>query len=256
MDLERYRALREGRVSPERILEWSNGEVTVPFTINWETGTPVPKGIFDEEIFGPMNGWQDEQNASRMGHIRLVRPVVPKIFLLEEHSRLAQYLGMEPDVLYDLVHYRSRVLLYPENPADPDLAYGMVFTNLETMEYIGEHGCFPGETATGPKAVRELIRDKKQLEKPEGDADPEWALMSVIPVVPPCDRPMIPLENGKWLTSDLNDVYRKIIVHNAKIRKLMEKKAKAYMWIKDAVELQEACDELFEMLDQRYRQVN
>ena len=256
MELDRYRALKEGRLSPEMILEWSGGEVTKPMTMNMDTNRPFSGGLFDEEIFGRMEDWENPENASKMGHIELMWPTIPELAMQKEDTRLGRYLDMSSEDLYAIAHYQARVLLDPEENGDPNLAYGKVFTNLEYLEYLGDHDKGPGETATGPTAIRELIQDKKLLEQNKNEPDPEWMLVKIIPVIPAWERPMLPIGDGKWVVSDLNDVYRKIIRHNRRMRRLIEMNEKPYVWVRDALAVQKACDQLFEMLDQRYRKIS
>ena len=232
--------IREGKISPGEILRRSSGEVSVPQTMDFQTGEPVKGGLFDEEIFGPREEWYDGEEM-RTGHITLSAPVIPAGLLQGVPGRLSEYLGMDPQDLQDIVYYRSRVVTGARYEGQTDLRYGNVYSNMECLNYFAESGTMPGEMMSGPEAIETLLED---LGFQNEDIDLTGMIIKVIPVIPPSERPMLPLNDGRWVTSDLNDLYREIILANERVRKLIRMKVPYPKQIKERCRLQEAVDAL------------
>ncbi len=292
-----FEAIRIKIASPEKIREWSYGEVKKPETINYRTFKPEKDGLFCAKIFGPVKDWeclcgkykrmkhrgvvcdkcgveviQAKVRRERMGHIELATPVAHIWFLKGVPSRIG--------ILLDLTMRQIEKVLYFENyividPGDTPLKEKDLLTEEEYKKYTNEYGA-RFKAGMGAEAIRELLRRldldalsadlkvkindasslglKKKLTKRlkiveafrQSGNKPEWVIMDVIPVLPPELRPLVPLEGGRFATSDLNDLYRRVINRNNRLKRLIELKAPSVIIKNEKRMLQEAVDALFD----------
>ena len=291
-----FDAIKIGLASPEKILEWSRGEVTKPETINYRTLKPERDGLFCERIFGPSKDWEchcgkykkirykgvvcdrcgvEITKASvrreRMGHIELAAPVSHIWYFKGIPSRMGLILDISPRTLEKVLYFASYIVL---DKGETNLQYKQVLTEQEYQEAKEAWGnAF--RVGMGAEAIQELLRaidlDKeyeelqaglkgssgqkrarivKRLEVVEafrGSGNkPEWMIMNVIPVIPPDLRPMVQLDGGRFATSDLNDLYRRIINRNNRLRRLLELGAPDIIVRNEKRMLQEAVDALID----------
>ncbi len=292
-----FDAIKIGLASPERILEWSHGEVTKPETINYRTLKPEKDGLFCEKIFGPSKDWEchcgkykkirykgmicdrcgvevtkSSVRRERMGHIELAAPVSHIWYFKGIPSRMGLMLDLSPRVLEKVLYFANYIVL---DKGDTDLAYKQVLSEHEYSEYVERWGRDAFRAEMGAEAVRELLAAidldkeaedmKKQLEEANGQKKariikrlevvesfresgnrPEWMVMTVIPVIPPDLRPMVQLDGGRFATSDLNDLYRRIINRNNRLKRLLELGAPDIIIRNEKRMLQEAVDALID----------
>ncbi len=292
-----FDAIKIALASPERILEWSHGEVTKPETINYRTLKPEKDGLFCERIFGPSKDWEchcgkykkirykgmicdrcgvEVTKASvrreRMGHIELAAPVSHIWYFKGIPSRMGLILDLSPRVLEKVLYFASYIVL---DKGETDLSVKQVLTEHEYSEKVAQWGYGSFRAAMGAEAVRELLESidldkeaeemKKQLEDASGQKKariikrlevveafresgnrPEWMVMTVIPVIPPDLRPMVQLDGGRFATSDLNDLYRRIINRNNRLKRLLELGAPDIIVRNEKRMLQEAVDALID----------
>ncbi len=291
-----FDAIKIGLASPEKILEWSRGEVTKPETINYRTLKPERDGLFCERIFGPSKDWEchcgkykkirykgvvcdrcgvEITKASvrreRMGHIALAAPVSHIWYFKGIPSRMGLVLDLSPRTLEKVLYFASYIVL---DKGETGLQYKQVLSEQEYQEARETWGD-TFRVGMGAEAIQELLRaidlDKeyeelqaglkgatgqkrarivKRLEVVEafrGSGNkPEWMIMDVIPVIPPDLRPMVQLDGGRFATSDLNDLYRRIINRNNRLRRLLELGAPDIIVRNEKRMLQEAVDALID----------
>ena len=291
-----FDAIKIGLASPEKILEWSRGEVTKPETINYRTLKPERDGLFCERIFGPSKDWEchcgkykkirykgvvcdrcgvEITKASvrreRMGHISLAAPVSHIWYFKGIPSRMGLLLELSPRTLEKVLYFASYIVL---DEGETGLEYKQVLSEQEYQEAKETYGD-TFRVGMGAEAIQELLRRidldalyeelqaglkgstgqkrariVKRLEVVEafrGSGNkPEWMIMDVIPVIPPDLRPMVQLDGGRFATSDLNDLYRRIINRNNRLRRLLELGAPDIIVRNEKRMLQEAVDALID----------
>ena len=291
-----FDAIKIGLASPEKILEWSRGEVTKPETINYRTLKPEKDGLFCEKIFGPSKDWEchcgkykkirykgvvcdrcgvEVTKASvrreRMGHIDLAAPVSHIWYFKGIPSRMGLILDLSPRTLEKVLYFASYIVL---DKGETDLQYKQVLSEQEYQEAREKWGS-AFRVGMGAESIQELLQaidlDKeyeelqaglkgatgqkrarivKRLEVVEafrGSGNkPEWMIMTVIPVIPPDLRPMVQLDGGRFATSDLNDLYRRIINRKNRLRRLLELGAPDIIVRNEKRMLQEAVDALID----------
>ena len=292
-----FDAIRIGLASPEKIREWSHGEVKKPETINYRTLKPEKDGLFCERIFGPSKDWEchcgkykkirykgiicdrcgvEVTKASvrreRMGHIELAAPVSHIWYFKGIPSRMGLILDISPRVLEKVLYFASYIVL---DPKDTPLTYKQVLTEQEYRKAEEDFGYGSFRAGMGAVSIQELLSaidlDKeseelkaelknssgqkrariiKRLEVVEAfrnsENKPEWMIMDVIPVIPPDIRPMVQLDGGRFATSDLNDLYRRIINRNNRLRRLLDLNAPDIIVRNEKRMLQEAVDALID----------
>ena len=292
-----FDAIKIGLASPEKIREWSHGEVLKPETINYRTLKPERDGLFCERIFGPSKDWEchcgkykkirykgvicdrcgvEVTKASvrreRMGHIELAAPVSHIWYFKGIPSRMGLILDISPRVLEKVLYFASYIVL---DPKDTPLTYKQVLTEQEYRKAEEDFGYGSFRAGMGAESIQELLRaidlDKeseelkaelknssgqkrariiKRLEVVEAfrnsENKPEWMIMDVIPVIPPDIRPMVQLDGGRFATSDLNDLYRRIINRNNRLRRLLDLNAPDIIVRNEKRMLQEAVDALID----------
>ncbi len=297
-ELNNFDSIQIGVASPEKIREWSYGEVTKPETINYRTQKPEMGGLFCERIFGPTKDWEchcgkykrirykgvvcdkcgvevtkSKVRRDRMGHIELAAPVSHIWYFKGVPSRIGLMLDMSPKALEKVLYFASHVVL---DPGKTPLMYKQVINDREKQEYEQQYGVGSFKTGMGAEAVKELlmaidldkesaetkkiieenvsgqrrIRAVKRIEiieafRKSGNR-PEWMILDVLPVIPPELRPMVQLDGGRFATSDLNDLYRRVINRNNRLKKLMELGAPEIIIRNEKRMLQEAVDALID----------
>ena len=291
-----FDAIKIGLASPEKILEWSRGEVTKPETINYRTLKPEKDGLFCEKIFGPSKDWEchcgkykkirykgvvcdrcgvEVTKASvrreRMGHIALAAPVSHIWYFKGIPSRMGLILDLSPRTLEKVLYFASYIVL---DKGETDLQYKQVLSEQEYQEAREKWGS-AFRVGMGAESVQELLEaidlDKEYKELTEGlqgatgqkrarivkrlevveafresGNKPEWMIMNNIPVIPPDLRPMVQLDGGRFATSDLNDLYRRIINRNNRLKRLLELGAPDIIVRNEKRMLQEAVDALID----------
>ena len=293
-----FDAIKIGLASPDKILEWSHGEVKKPETINYRTLKPEKDGLFCERIFGPSKDWEchcgkykkirykgvicdrcgvEVTKASvrreRMGHIQLAAPVSHIWYFKGIPSRMGLILDISPRTLEKVLYFASYVVL---DPGSTSLQYKQVLSEKEYREEVEKYGGTGGfRVGMGAESIQELLKaidlekDSADLRKQLADATgqkrariikrlevveaflgsgnrPEWMIMDVIPVIPPDIRPMVQLDGGRFATSDLNDLYRRIINRNNRLARLLELGAPDIIVRNEKRMLQEAVDALID----------
>ncbi len=291
-----FDAIRIGLASPEKILEWSRGEVKKPETINYRTLKPEKDGLFCERIFGPSKDWEchcgkykkirykgvvcdrcgveitkSNVRRERMGHIELAAPVSHIWYFKGIPSRMGLILDISPRTLEKVLYFASYIVL---DKGETDLQYKQVLSEAEYQEAYEKYGK-SFRVGMGAESIKELLeaidlekdsvelkaalktatgqkraRIIKRLEVVEAFREsgnrPEWMIMTVIPVIPPDLRPMVQLDGGRFATSDLNDLYRRIINRNNRLRRLLELGAPDIIVRNEKRMLQEAVDALID----------
>ena len=291
-----FDAIKIGLASPEKILEWSKGEVTKPETINYRTLKPERDGLFCEKIFGPSKDWEchcgkykkirykgvvcdrcgvEVTKASvrreRMGHIALAAPVSHIWYFKGIPSRMGLILDLSPRTLEKVLYFASYIVL---DKGETDLQYKQVLSEQECQEAREKWGS-AFRVGMGAESIQELLQaidlDKEYHELQEGlkgatgqkrarivkrlevveafresGNRPEWMVMTNIPVIPPDLRPMVQLDGGRFATSDLNDLYRRIINRNNRLKRLLELGAPDIIVRNEKRMLQEAVDALID----------
>ena len=291
-----FDAIQIGLASPEKIREWSHGEVKKPETINYRTLKPEKDGLFCEKIFGPTKDWEchcgkykkirykgvvcdrcgveitkSSVRRERMGHIELAAPVSHIWYFKGIPSRMGLILDLSPRVLERVLYFASYIVL---DAGDTSLGYKQVLSEAEYQEAREQYGnAFRVgmgaeavhellaaidlekdsaelktelETATGQKRARIIKRLEVVEAFRESGNKPEWMIMNVIPVIPPDLRPMVQLDGGRFATSDLNDLYRRIINRNNRLRRLLDLGAPDIIVRNEKRMLQEAVDALID----------
>lgn len=304
-----------GLASPDSILERSYGEVLKPETINYRTYKPERDGLFCERIFGPVKDYEcacgkykrirykgivcdrcgvevteKKVRRERMGHIKLVVPVVHIWYFKSLPNKIGYLLGMSSKKIESIVYYERYVVVQAGIREDKGLKTGDLLTEEEYLEIIDnlpkENQYFPDDdpqkfvAKMGAEAIQDLLArldlDElsytlrnaaatetsqqrkadalKRLSVVEAFRDaatrinnrPEWMVMQYIPVIPPELRPLVPLDGGRFASSDLNDLYRRVIIRNNRLKRLLEIKAPEVILRNEKRMLQEAVDSLFD----------
>ena len=292
-----FDAIQIGLASPEKIREWSHGEVKKPETINYRTLRPEKDGLFCEKIFGPTKDWEchcgkykkirykgvvcdrcgveitkSSVRRERMGHIELAAPVSHIWYFKGIPSRMGLILDLSPRVLERVLYFASYIVL---DPGGTKLAYKQILNESEYQEACDTYGRSAFRVGMGAESIHELLaaidleKDsaelKAELENATGQKrariikrlevveafresgnKPEWMIMTVIPVIPPDLRPMVQLDGGRFATSDLNDLYRRIINRNNRLRRLLDLGAPDIIVRNEKRMLQEAVDALID----------
>ena len=296
MDVSRFEGLKISIASPEKIREWSHGEVKKPETINYRTLKPERDGLFCEKIFGPTKDYEcscgkykrlrykdivcdrcgvevtkAKVRRERMGHIELATPVSHIWFFKGVPSRMGLVLDMSPRDLEEVLYFVSYVVI---NPGNAPLEKKQTLSDKEYRIYYEKYGN-GFEVGMGAEAIKKLLQEvnideeidkiEKELEGAqeqkrtrllkrleildsfrESGNKPEWMILDCIPVIPPELRPMIQLDGGRFATSDLNDLYRRVINRNNRLKKLLELGAPSIIVQNEKRMLQEAVDALFD----------
>ena len=291
-----FDAIKIGLASPEKIREWSRGEVLKPETINYRTLKPEKDGLFCERIFGPSKDWEchcgkykkirykgvvcdrcgvevtkSSVRRERMGHIELAAPVSHIWYFKGIPSRMGLILDISPRTLEKVLYFANYIVL---DPANSGLQYKQVLTEREYQDAREAYG-YDFRVGMGAESIKELLeaidleKDSAELKKELKDATgqkrariikrlevvesfresgnrPEWMIMTVIPVIPPDLRPMVQLDGGRFATSDLNDLYRRIINRNNRLKRLLELGAPDIIVRNEKRMLQEAVDALID----------
>ena len=297
MSVNNFASIQVSLASPDRIHEWSHGEVKKPETINYRSQKPERDGLFCERIFGPSKDWEcycgkykkvrykgvvcdrcgveitkSSVRRERMGHIELAAPVAHIWYLRGIPSRMALLLDVTPKQLEEVVYFVSWIVT---DPKDTKLEYKQVLSEREYRENMAIYGPGSFTAQTGAEAALTLLTEvdleaefkhiQDALESAQGekrkklikrldtveafrnsDNKPEWMVMTVIPVIPPDLRPMLQLDGGRFATSDLNDLYRRVITRNNRLKKLLELGTPAIIVQNEKRMLQEAVDALID----------
>ena len=291
-----FDSIKIGLASPEKIHEWSRGEVKKPETINYRTLKPEKDGLFCERIFGPTKDWEchcgkykrirykgvvcdrcgvevtkAKVRRERMGHIELAAPVSHIWYFKGIPSRMGLILSMSPRALEKVLYFASYIVL---DAGDTELQYKQLLSEREYREAYDKYGN-RFEAAMGAEAIKRLLQDidlekeadelKKQLVDTTGQKrvriikklevvesfrvsgnKPEWMILDAIPVIPPDIRPMVQLDGGRFATSDLNDLYRRVINRNNRLKRLLDLGAADIIVRNEKRMLQEAVDALID----------
>ena len=296
-ELTNFDAFQIGLASPEKIREWSHGEVKKPETINYRTLKPERDGLFCERIFGPTKDWEchcgrykrvrykgvvcekcgvevtrAKVRRERMGHIELAAPVSHIWYFKGIPCRMKMLLDMSPRVLEKVLYFASFVVT---DPGKTPLLYKQILTDKEYRDAQTEYGPKAFKAGMGAEAIKTLLKDlnlpelDKQLKEEIANSSgqkranaikrlevieafiksgnkPEWIIMDVVPVIPPELRPMVQLDGGRFATSDLNDLYRRVINRNNRLKRLLELRAPDIIVRNEKRMLQEAVDALID----------
>ena len=296
-ELNNFDSMQIGLASPEKIREWSYGEVTKPETINYRTQKPERDGLFCERIFGPTKDWEcscgkyrrirykgiicdkcgvevtrSKVRRERMGHIELVTPVCHIWYFKGVPSKIGLALELSIKALEQVLYFTSFIVL---DPGETPLQYKQVLNDREYREAQEQYGAKSFRVGMGAEAIKELLgridieaecvelkelvrkskgqkklKASKRLEVLESfrvnKTDPKWMILDVVPVIPPELRPMVPLDGGRFATSDLNDLYRRVINRNNRLKKLIELGAPDIIIRNEKRMLQEAVDALID----------
>ncbi len=293
-----FDAIRISLASPEKIEQWSFGEVTKPETINYRTFKPERDGLFCAKIFGPITDWeclcgkykrmkhrgvicdkcgvevtQAKVRRERLGHIRLATPVSHVWFFKGLPSRIGHLLDIALRDLERVLYFEAYVVI---DPGDTELKQNQLLNEDQFRKAREEYGFTKFKAQMGAEAIKELLkrvqidtlavelREKMRTETSaqkklkyakrlkvvdsfrKSSNKPEWMILDVVPVIPPELRPLVPLDGGRFATSDLNDLYRRVINRNNRLKKLMELKAPDVIIRNEKRMLQEAVDALFD----------
>ena len=296
-ELNNFDSMQIGLASPEKIREWSYGEVTKPETINYRTQKPERDGLFCERIFGPTKDWEchcgkykrirykgvicdkcgvevtrAKVRRERMGHIELVTPVSHIWYFKGVPSRIGTLLNISIKKLEQVLYFTSFIVT---DPGTTEFEYKQVLNDREYREALEKYGPKAFKAGMGAEVIKELL-SKIDLEKESEElkvilknskgqkklnvakrlglvdsflrtgARPEWMILDVLPVIPPELRPMVPLDGGRFATSDLNDLYRRVINRNNRLKKLVELGAPEIICRNEKRMLQEAVDALID----------
>jgi DNA-directed RNA polymerase subunit beta' len=296
-DPRSFEGIRIKLASPEKIKQWSHGEVKKPETINYRTFKPERDGLFCAKIFGPVKDYecncgkykrmkhrgivcekcgveviQSKVRRERMGHITLATPVAHIWFLKSLPSRIGTMLDISLKDLERVLYCEAHMVV---DPASTDLTEGQILTEDAYQKATEEHGPV-FQVGMGGDVVKEMLAKldleelskklRRELKKTKSEATakkltkrlrlveqfreasnrPEWMMMEVIPVIPPDLRPLVPLDGGRFATSDLNDLYRRVINRNNRLKRLLELNAPDIIIRNEKRMLQEAVDALFD----------
>ena len=295
-ELNNFESMKISLASPEKILEWSHGEVTKPETINYRTLKPEKDCLFCERIFGPMKDWEchcgkykrirykgivcdrcgvevtkAKVRRERMGHIKLAAPVSHIWYFKGIPSRMGLCLDVTPRNLEKVLYFASYIVI---EPGDTGLGYKEILSEQQYREAKEQYGN-RFEAGMGAESIKKLLAAidldelsadlRKKLKDASGQKKirivrrleviealrlsgnrPEWMIMDVIPVIPPDIRPMVQLDGGRFATSDLNDLYRRVINRNNRLNRLLELGAPDIIVRNEKRMLQEAVDSLID----------
>ena len=296
-ELTNFDAIQIGLASPEKIREWSHGEVKKPETINYRTLKPEVDGLFCERIFGPTKDWEchcgrykrvrykgvvcdkcgvevtrAKVRRERMGHIELAAPVSHIWYFKGIPCRMKMLLDMSPRNLEKVLYFAAFVVT---DPGNTPLQYKQVLSDKEYRDAQNEYGPKAFKAGMGAEAIKELLKDlnleelEKQLKDEVNSSSgqkranaikrldvveaflksgnkPEWIILDAVPVIPPELRPMVQLDGGRFATSDLNDLYRRVINRNNRLKRLLELHAPDIIVRNEKRMLQEAVDALID----------
>lgn len=297
LDVNIFDSMRIGLASPEKIRQWSFGEVKKPETINYRTLKPERDGLFCERIFGPTRDWEchcgkykrvrykgticdrcgvevtrAKVRRERMGHIELAAPVSHIWYFKGIPSRMGLLLDMSPRALERVLYFASYIVL---DPGTTDLKQKDLLTEGQYRVHRDTYGRGAFKVGMGAEAIQELLHEldleklrdelREELHSTNGQKrvrairrlevveafrksgnKPEWMILSVIPVIPPELRPMVQLDGGRFATSDLNDLYRRVINRNNRLNRLLKLKAPDIIVRNEKRMLQEAVDSLID----------
>jgi DNA-directed RNA polymerase subunit beta' len=293
-----FNAIRISLASPEKIREWSHGEVKKPETINYRTFKPERDGLFCAKIFGPVKDYEcncgkykrmkhrgivcekcgvevipSKVRRERLGHISLATPVAHIWFLKSLPSRIGNVLDISLKDLERVLYCEAYIVI---DPKDTELTRGELLTEERWMELTDEYGDIAFKAGMGGDAILEMLKQvdvhalaevlRKEMRAATSEAKrkklakrlkvvsafrksgnrPEWMMLTVIPVLPPDLRPLVPLDGGRFATSDLNDLYRRVINRNNRLKRLLELNAPEIIIRNERRMLQEAVDALFD----------
>ena len=296
-DMDNFDRISIGLASPDKIREWSKGEVKKPETINYRTLKPERDGLFCEKIFGPTKDWEcycgkykkvrykgiicdrcgvevtkKKVRRERMGHIELACPVSHIWFFKGIPGRMSTLLDISPKALEKVLYYASYIVL---DPKDTAFSTCDILSEKEYREALEKYGYDSIRVGMGAEAIKELLAKvdlkklekelRKELEKATGAKrqklikrldtveafvtsgnKPEWMILEALPVIPPDLRPMVQLDGGRFATSDLNDLYRRVINRNNRLKKLLELEAPDIIVRNEKRMLQESVDALID----------
>ncbi|HHV41250.1 MAG TPA: DNA-directed RNA polymerase subunit beta' [Clostridiaceae bacterium] len=296
-EINNFEAIGIGLASPDKILEWSHGEVKKPETINYRTLKPELDGLFCEKIFGPTKDWEchcgkykkirykgivcdrcgvevtrAKVRRERMGHIRLAAPVSHIWYFRGIPSRMGLVLDMSPRNLEKILYFAAYIVI---DPGSTDLNKYDIINEREYREYVSEYGRHDFVAKMGAEAIKDLLSQididaladdlREQLQQAKGQRksrlikrlevieafklsgfQPDWMILDVLPVLPPELRPMVQLDGGRFATSDLNDLYRRVINRNNRLNKLLQLGAPNIIVRNEKRMLQEAVDALID----------
>ena len=296
MEFNTFEAMQIGLASPEKIREWSYGEVKKPETINYRTLKPERDGLFCEKIFGPQKDWEchcgkykrirykgivcdrcgvevtrAKVRRERMGHIELAAPVSHIWYFKGIPSRMGLLLDISPHILEKVLYFAQYIVI---DPGKTELNKKDPLTEKEYMAYYEKYGD-RFRAGMGAEAIKELLAEididklseelKEELEGAQGQKKvkiskrlevvesfrksnnrPEWMILDCVPVIPPEIRPMVQLDGGRFATSDLNDLYRRVINRNNRLKRLLELGAPNIIVRNEKRMLQEAVDALID----------
>ena len=297
LDVNEFDSMKIGIASPEKILEWSHGEVTKPETINYRTLKAETDGLFCEKIFGPTKDWEckcgkykkmryrgtvcdkcgvevtsSKVRRERMGHISLACPVSHIWYFKGTPSRIGLILEISPRQLERVLYFAAYIVL---DPGDTNLSKCQVLNEQEYQDAVAAYGKKAFKAQMGAEAIQYLLKEldlpklekalQKEIEEGSGQRKvrcirrleeveaflhsgnkPEWMILSVLPVIPPDLRPMVQLDGGRFATSDLNDLYRRVINRNNRLKRLLELGAPEIIIRNEKRMLQEAVDALID----------
>ena len=298
MDFNVFESIKIGLASPEKIREWSYGEVTRPETINYRTQKPEKDGLFCERIFGPHKDWEchcgkykkirfkgkicercgvevtrAKVRRERMGHIELAAPVSHIWYFKGTPSRIGQMLEISQKRLEEVLYFTKYVVI---DPGSTELEKGKLLTEQEYNDLLVKYDESDFKAGMGAEAIKQLLEEidldqlsnelKEELkELPAGQKKikllkrleiveafrasgnrPEWMILDVVPVIPPDIRPMVMLDGGRYATSDLNDLYRRVINRNNRLKRMLELEAPDIIVRNEKRMLQEAVDALID----------
>ena len=305
-ELTNLDSIQIGLASPEKILEWSHGEVEKAETINYRTLKPERDGLFCERIFGPTKDWEcycgkykrtrfkgvvcdkcgvevtkSKVRRERMGHIQLAAPVSHIWYFKGIPSRMGMLLNISPRSLEQVLYFAAYIVL---DPGDTPLEKNQMLTESEYQRKVQEYGQGAFRVGIGAEAVKELLKEidlealsaslraeineltkKEAGRQTEGQKKarlvkrlevveafrlsgnkPEWMILDVVPVIPPELRPMVQLDGGRFATADLNDLYRRVINRNNRLKRMLEMGAPDIIVRNEKRMLQEAVDALID----------
>ena len=292
----KFSAIQIGLASPQKIREWSYGEVKKPETINYRSQKPEKDGLFCERIFGPSKDWEcscgkykkvrykgvvcdrcgvevtkSAVRRERMGHIELATPIAHIWYLKGIPSRMGLILDMSPKQLEEIIYFVSYVVI---DKGSTPLEYKQVLSERDYRKCFEQFG-HTFEAKIGAEAIQTLLKQvnldtefekvSKELKEAQGqkrtkllkrleaieafrssENKPEWMILEALPVIPPDLRPMLQLDGGRFATSDLNDLYRRVITRNNRLKKLLELGTPSIIVQNEKRMLQEAVDALIE----------
>ena len=296
-ELNNFDSMQIAIAGPNKIREWSHGEVTKSETINYRTQKPERDGLFCERIFGPTKDWEcycgkykrvrykgvicdkcgvevtrAKVRRERMGHVELAAPVTHIWYFRGVPSRIGLLLDIPPKALEQVVYFASFIVL---DPGETELQYKQVLSDAQVLSFQEQYGPKAFRVGMGAEAVKEMLSRvdlKKEYDEVKAivenstgqkkvkaikrldilDAflkngtDPTWMVLDVLPVLPPELRPLVQLDGGRYATSDLNDLYRRVINRNNRLKKLLEIQAPDIIIRNEKRMLQEAVDSLID----------